>query len=157
LRAALPDELFERLDPYPGARLLGVASVLRLQISGSGKKGIAVMIDRRRLLFSPAAAAFSLFAPPSLGATGFPSHRWVKILFVPTGERFDNLYCSDGAYLMPAVQQFSWTCRDYRVGQWKWLHPWLMDLVFVLHWRYNKDEIRILSGYRRCRPGCGWN
>jgi hypothetical protein len=49
---------------------------------------------------------------------------------------------------MPAVQQFSWTCRDYRAGEWKWIHPWLMDLVFVLHWKYNKDEIKILSGYR---------
>jgi len=28
------------------------------------------------------------------------------------------------------------------------LHPWLMDLLFVLHWKYNKDEIKILSGYR---------
>jgi uncharacterized protein YcbK (DUF882 family) len=85
---------------------------------------------------------------PALADTGFPSHRWVKIVFVHTGERFNNLYFSDGTYIMPAVQQFSWTRHDYRAGQWKWIHPWLMDLVFVLHWRYNKDEIKILSGYR---------
>jgi uncharacterized protein YcbK (DUF882 family) len=30
----------------------------------------------------------------------------------------------------------------------KWIHSWLMDLVFVLHRKYNKDEIKILSGYR---------
>ena len=28
------------------------------------------------------------------------------------------------------------------------MNAWLMDLVFVLHWKYKKDEIRILSGYR---------
>jgi uncharacterized protein YcbK (DUF882 family) len=69
-------------------------------------------------------------------------------VFVNTGEHFNNLYYSDGGYIMPAVQQFSWTCRDWRAGEWKWIHPRLMDLVFVLHWKYNKDEIKILSGYR---------
>jgi uncharacterized protein YcbK (DUF882 family) len=24
----------------------------------------------------------------------------------------------------------------------------LMDLLFVLHWKYHKDEIKIFSGYR---------
>jgi uncharacterized protein YcbK (DUF882 family) len=106
------------------------------------------MIDRRMLLFGAAAAAGGRLVPPACAGTGFPSHRWVKIVFVNTGERFNKLYFSDGAYIMPAVQQFSWTCRDYRAGEWKWIHPWLMDLVFVLHWKYNKDEIKILSGYR---------
>jgi uncharacterized protein YcbK (DUF882 family) len=106
------------------------------------------MIGRRTLLFGTATAAGALLLSPALADTGFPSHRWVKIVFVNTGERFNNIYFSDGTYIMPAVQQFSWTCRDYRAGQWKWIHPWLMDLVFVLHWRYNKDEIKILSGYR---------
>ena len=106
------------------------------------------MMDRRRLLFGTVAVAGALVVPPALADTGFPSRRWVKIVFVHTGERFNNLYFSEGSYILPAVQQFSWTCRDFRAGEWKWIHPWLMDLVFVLHWRYNKDEIKILSGYR---------
>jgi uncharacterized protein YcbK (DUF882 family) len=106
------------------------------------------MIDRRKLLFGSGASAGALLAPPAWAKTDFPSHRWIKIVFVPTGERFNKLYFSDGAYIMPALQQFSWTCRDHRVNEWKWIHPWLMDLIFVLHWRYNKEEIRILSGYR---------
>jgi uncharacterized protein YcbK (DUF882 family) len=110
------------------------------------------MIDRRRLLFGTAAVAGALVVPPALADTGFPSHRWVKIVFVNTGERFNNLYFSDGSYIVPAVQQFSWTCRDYRAGQWKWIHPWLMDLVFVLHWRYNKDES--LMPLLPVRPTC---
>src|ERR1700752_2456976 len=90
------------------------------------------MIGRRTLLTGAALALGSAFIPPAWADAGFPSRRWVKIVFVNTGERFNNLYFSDGAYIMPAVQQFSWTCRDYRVGEWKWIHPWLMDLVFVL-------------------------
>src|SRR5215469_3293096 len=106
------------------------------------------MIARRALLTGATFAAGGLAVRPAWADAGFPSHRWVKIVFVNTGERFNIFYYSDGAYIMPAVQQFSWTCRDYRAGEWKWIHPWLMDLVFVLHWRYNKDEIKILSGYR---------
>jgi hypothetical protein len=68
------------------------------------------MLDRRKLLFGSAAAVGALLAPPAWAKTGFPSHRWVKIVFVPTGERFNNLYFSDGAYIIPAIQLFSWTC-----------------------------------------------
>lgn len=106
------------------------------------------MINRRTLLGGTAFAAGAAYLPPAWADAGFPSSRWVKIVFVESGERFNNLYFSDGAYIMPAVRQFSWTCRDHRAEEWKWLHPWLMDLVFVLHWKYNRDEIRILSGYR---------
>ena len=74
------------------------------------------MIDRRMLLFGAAAAAGGRLVPPARADTGFPSHRWVKIVFVNTGERFNKLYFSDGAYIMPPVQQFSWTCRDYRTA-----------------------------------------
>ena len=37
---------------------------------------------------------------------------------------------------------------SFRESEWKWMNPWLMDLLFVLHWRYNKNEISIFSGYR---------
>jgi uncharacterized protein YcbK (DUF882 family) len=106
------------------------------------------MIDRRTLLGGAAMIAEAARPTPGWASPGFPPRRWVKIVFVHTGERFNALYFSDDAYIMPAVQQFSWTCRDHLAGEWKWIHPWLMDLVFVLHWRYNKDEIKVLSGYR---------
>jgi uncharacterized protein YcbK (DUF882 family) len=121
------------------------------------------MIDRRKLLLGSAAAAAALVAPqvradpgssschwppPAWAQNGFPSRRWVNIVFVHTGEHFKNIYVEDGTYIMPAVQQFSWTCRDYRANEWKFIDPRLMDLLFVLHWKYCKDEIKILSGYR---------
>jgi uncharacterized protein YcbK (DUF882 family) len=49
---------------------------------------------------------------------------------------------------VPAVRKFSWTCRDHRANKMEILHPFLMDILFLLHWRYMKDEIIINSGYR---------
>ncbi len=121
------------------------------------------VIDRRRLLLgaiaaaglpnSPAwaetSAAACTWPPPDwIEHKNFPSRRWVKIVFVHTNERFNELYMEDGKYVVPAVQKFSWTCRDFRENSWQWLNPYLMDFLFVLHWKYCKDEISILSGYR---------
>jgi uncharacterized protein YcbK (DUF882 family) len=107
------------------------------------------MIARRNLLSGVAAVAASVkMAPFAFADTGFPSRRWVKIVFLPTGERFNDIYYADGAYIFPSVQKFSWTCRDFRANESKTINPNLMDLVFVLHWKYDRDEIRILSGYR---------
>jgi uncharacterized protein YcbK (DUF882 family) len=120
-------------------------------------------IDRRRLLLA-AIAAPGLASPPAWAGSdphacvwpppewlthhSFPSRRWVKIVFAHTGERFNQLYMEDGKYIVPAVKQFSWTCRDFRQNKWQWLNPFLMDFLFVLHWKYCKDEIGILSGFR---------
>ena len=105
-------------------------------------------IARRQLLTGSVGAALAGLAPPVWAQAGFPSQRWVNIVFTPTGERYADRYCWDGVYSMAAVRQFSWTCRDFRANEWKWIHPWLMDLVFVLHWKYNKNLISIFSGYR---------
>lgn len=105
-------------------------------------------IDRRRLLRGAASAAgVAALAPPSWAA-GLPGLRWVKIVFSHTGERYNGFYFGDGAYSVPAVKKFSWTCRDHRVNKMELLHPFLMDILFLLHWRYMKDEISIVSGYR---------
>lgn len=118
------------------------------------------MIDRRHLLFGAAATALApagamaaeapacTWPPPGWQQNGFPSRRWVNIVFVHTNEHFKNLYVDDGKYIVPAVEQFSHTCRDFRANEWKMLDPRLMDLLFVLHWKYCRDEIKIFSGYR---------
>src|SRR5262245_10495761 len=104
------------------------------------------VIDRRSLLLGAAAAALQPvpvradpepsagdWLPPKWRELGFPTRRWVNIVFVHTGERFKNLYMEDGQYIVPSVQQFSWTCRDFRRNEWMWLEPHLLDLLFVLH------------------------
>ena len=121
------------------------------------------VIDRRQIVLGAIAAAglrtLPAWAETSLGACtwpppdwvenkSFPSRRWVKIVFVHTGERFENLYMEDGNYIVPAVQQFSQTCRDFRQNKWQMLNPYLMDFLFVLHWKYCKDQINIVSGFR---------
>ena len=106
------------------------------------------MIDRRGFLWGATAAAVGLCAPPSWAMTGVPQTRAVNIIFAHTGEKYEGFYYQDGSYVMSEVQQFSWVCRDYRMNQWKWLHPHLMDLLFLLHWKYHQDAITIVSGYR---------
>ena len=65
--------------------------------------------------------------PPDWQKYGFPSRRWVNIVFVHTNERFNDRYFDDGKYSMRAVTQFSKTCRDYRANDWKVLDPRLME------------------------------
>jgi uncharacterized protein YcbK (DUF882 family) len=120
------------------------------------------VIGRRNLLLGAAAGVVAgpayavggsntpacIWPRPSWVEHGFPSRRWVNILFVHTNERFKDIYFDDGRYIGPKVKEFSWVCRDFRANEMKLLDPRLMDLLFVLHWKYCKDEIRIFSGYR---------
>jgi uncharacterized protein YcbK (DUF882 family) len=110
---------------------------------------VPTTIDRRRLLAASGAAAIGLgmLAPPAWAA-GFPGLRWVKIVFSHTGDRYNGFYFADGAYIRPAIEKFAWTCRDHRADKVMILHPWLMDILFLLHWRYMRDEISVFSGYR---------
>lgn len=118
-------------------------------------------MNRRNLLLGAAAVCLEpltgraddktgscTWPPPGWAEKGFPTRRWVKVTFVHTGERFENLYMEDGKYIVAAVKEFSWVCRDFRRNEWAWLNPYLMDFLFVLHWKYCRDEIKILSGYR---------
>jgi uncharacterized protein YcbK (DUF882 family) len=113
------------------------------------------MIDRRQLLIGSAATSFGLWGPPSYAMTGVPKTRAVHIVFVPTGEKYEGFYYKDGNYITAEIQQFSWVCRDYRANQWKWLHPHLMDLIFLLHWKYHTDTIHVLNGYRTPETSSG--
>lgn len=123
---------------------------------------MTVAIDRRQVLFGAIAASGSVsltawaetsasptgWLPPKWREHGFPSRRWVTAVFVHTGERFQDFYMEDGNWIVPAVKKFSWVCRDYRRNEFHWLEPQLMDLLFMLHWKYNINEIQIFSGYR---------
>jgi len=121
------------------------------------------VIDRRQILLGAIAgtglsslpawaednAGKCVWPPPNWEGKGFPTRRWVKIVFVHTNEKFEDLYMDDGKYIMPAVQKFSWVCRDFRENQWQWLNPYLLDFLLVLHWKYCKNTISILSVRRQ--------
>jgi uncharacterized protein YcbK (DUF882 family) len=123
---------------------------------------MAPVIDRRTLLLGGTLAAGlrslpvwadgdgppSSWLPPKWRDSGFPIRRWVTAVFPNTGERFKDLYMDDGNYIVPAIQEFSWKCRDFRRNEGMWMDPHLMDLLFLLHWKYNRNEIKIFSGYR---------
>ena len=116
------------------------------------------MIGRRRIFSGTAATIAAAYPMPLMGAprtdlskiwpNGFPSRRWVNVVFEPTGERFKDVYVEDNIYSRPQVEKFSHICRDVRANEWKLMDPRLLDLLYVLHWYYAKDEIRVVSGYR---------
>lgn len=85
---------------------------------------------------------------PMAAQSAFPSVRWAKIRYVHTGQRFNEIHFTNNQYVMPALERFSYTVRDHRANKAVMMHPWLLDIVFVLHWRYMVDEINIVSGYR---------
>jgi uncharacterized protein YcbK (DUF882 family) len=122
------------------------------------------MLNRRTTLLGLAASAVTLadtpawsgdnppgcvWPPPGWQQNGFPSRRWVNVVFVPTNETFKDIYVEDGKYSRIQVEKFSHVCRDYQANEWKFMDPRLLDLLFILHWKYCIDgEIQILSGYR---------
>ena len=87
-------------------------------------------------------------AAPRLGDQRLPVAPLGNIVFVHTNETFKDIYVEDGVYSMDAVTRFSHVCRDFRANEDKLLDPRLMDLLFVLHWKYCKQQISIFSGYR---------
>lgn len=114
---------------------------------------MATTPSRRAILTGLGAAAapaapVSAEIPPEWFKLGFPTRRWANIWFIPTGEQFKNIYCENNEYVYDAVKQISWTCRDPTANEWKWLYVGLLDLLFILHWRYNRDQVQVLSGYR---------
>jgi len=110
----------------PPARGDGVRAIYqRRQLHTDGRRAGR---NHKRLLTTPPKALLSQIA------TG--------------GETHTSRYFWDGVYSMDAAQRFSWTCRDFRANESKLIDPRLMDLLFVLHWRYCRDEIKIFSGYR---------
>src|SRR6266571_8529633 len=100
------------------------------------------VIDRRRLLLgaiaavglpnSPAWAETSAAActwPPQdwIEHKNFPSRRWVKIVFVHTNERFNQLYMEDGKYVVPAVQKFPGPVGIFEKTPGQGLNPILLN------------------------------
>lgn len=106
-------------------------------------------MNRRRVLQGLAVSGLvGMPIFPGLAQQSIPPMRWAKTRFAATGEMFNDIYFQGNQYIRPAVEKFSVTVRDYRANKAVTMHPWLLDIIFVLHWRYQVDVIRINSGYR---------
>jgi uncharacterized protein YcbK (DUF882 family) len=117
------------------------------------KKGPQTMnqplVGRRKLLLGAAAAAAAIITPIEAEAgKRLPARRMLSISNPHTGEKMRALYYSDGAYDRRAAMEFSKVLRDWRVGAVRQLHPYLMDIVSILHLTFRVNEVVVNSGYR---------
>jgi uncharacterized protein YcbK (DUF882 family) len=101
---------------------------------------------RRRFLAAVGSlAAFA--AAPVLAATR--GSRCVSFLHTHTGERLRAVYFQDGCYQSDSLARVNELLRDFRTGEVHQIDPGLLDILFELQIRANRDEpFEVISGYR---------
>lgn len=97
---------------------------------------------RRLLLALPACAAL-----PALAGTG--EERRLQFVNTHTGERLDEAYFEDGAYLPARMGMFDWVLRDHRSNDIFPIDRQLFDLLHELAATAGAPpRYQIISGYR---------
>lgn len=105
-------------------------------------------MDRRSFLLGAGAFGLAAAAPAASEAARLPSRRYLDIFNPHTKERMRTLYYADGVYSKSAAVEFSRILRDWRAGQARMMHPYLMDIISVLHLTFHVPEVVVNSGYR---------
>lgn len=84
---------------------------------------------------------------PVLAATR--SSRSVAFVHTHTGERLRAVYFQDGCYQAGCLAQVDELLRDFRTGEVHRIDPGLLDILFELQNRADRDEpFEVISGYR---------
>lgn len=105
-------------------------------------------MNRRTFLTGAAVLAAGAALPVDAEAAHLPSRRMINIYNPHTEERMKALYYADGVYSRNAALEFSHLLRDWRMNQTRMMHPYLMDIITVLHLTFRVPEVVIYSGYR---------
>ncbi|WP_445599526.1 DUF882 domain-containing protein [Azospirillum sp. A39] len=88
-------------------------------------------------------------AVPAMAALPAPPKRRLVLHNVNTGEHFDEVYWTDGAYRPEVLRRLDRLLRDHRDGQVARFDPRLFDLVSELHRRMGSGEpFKVICGYR---------
>lgn len=105
---------------------------------------------RRRFLAAVGGVCGSLAAiagAPVLAATR--GSRCVNFVHTHTGERLRAAYFQDGCYQAESLAQVNELLRDFRTGEVHRIDPGLLDILFELQVRADRDEaFEVISGYR---------
>lgn len=106
---------------------------------------------RRRFLLAVGALCgtfASIGAVPALAASPRGS-RWVSFVHTHTGESLHAAYFRDGCYQQACLAQVNHLLRDFRTGEVHGIDPALLDILFDLQTRANRDgPFEVISGYR---------
>ena len=89
----------------------------------------------------------TLVAAPVLAAARGP--RCVSFVHTHTGESLRALYYQDGCYQSDCLAQVNHLLRDFRTGDVHPIDPSLLDILFELQSRADRDApFEVISGYR---------
>jgi uncharacterized protein YcbK (DUF882 family) len=106
--------------------------------------------DRRHFLRSVGGicgAAASFVAAPAVAAASGP--RCVSFVHTHTGETLRAVYYRDGCYQPECLAQVDHLLRDFRTGDVHSIDPALLDILFELQLRADRDgPFEVISGYR---------
>jgi len=92
-------------------------------------------------------AAMSVAAVPVLAASR--GARCVSFLHTHTGETLRAAYFQDGSYQPECLAQVNHLLRDFRTGDVHPIDPALLDILFDLQTRADRDgPFEVISGYR---------
>ncbi|WP_395673789.1 YcbK family protein [Phenylobacterium sp.] len=104
------------------------------------------IMGRRSLLRLGGAAALSSFALPALADV---APRRATLLNLHTGDRFDDVYFENGAYLKDALAEAMKVLRDWRTGDVGPMDPKLFDALAAVSGKLEtRQPFQIISGYR---------
>jgi uncharacterized protein YcbK (DUF882 family) len=120
-------------------------------MSGTPKdRNPAAQPDRRRFLVAVGGVCGTLasfIAAPALASARGP--RCVSFVHTHTGETLRAVYYQDGCYQSDCLAQVNHLLRDFRTGDVHAIDPSLLDVLYELQVRADRDApFEVISGYR---------
>jgi uncharacterized protein YcbK (DUF882 family) len=106
-------------------------------------------LTRRRFLVGCSALAGSLMVPSAFASIGKQAERQLGFRHLHTGEKLKVTYWAEGEYLAEGLREIDHLLRDHRTGDSVGMDRHLLDLLFNLQTRLEREgEFQIISGYR---------
>ncbi|MGD8570091.1 MAG: DUF882 domain-containing protein, partial [Gammaproteobacteria bacterium] len=110
------------------------------------------MKSRRHFLKAAIGATVSLVSPTTFAGIVKPNERILKFYNLHTGEKLKATYWADGDYINEELTAINHLLRDHRTGDVKPIDQQLLDLLYVLQNKVEKNNAyHIISGYRSPR------
>jgi uncharacterized protein YcbK (DUF882 family) len=111
--------------------------------------GSTAFQSTRRAFFSFTAGSALLISNPSFAAKPRSDAKRLHIVHAHSGEKFDGIYWSNGAYLEDAVRAVSRLMRDVNDNEVRRIDPGILDLMMRFSARLQlRDPLQVVSGYR---------
>ena len=113
---------------------------------------MSINLARRGLLLGASAVIAGVAAPAVLRAQTLPGVRRAALHNLHTGDRFNEVFYSNGRYMPDALAEAMRVLRDWRNGEEHPMDPRLFDALHDISERLDSDRpYQVISGYRSPR------